>query len=86
MKTRSQTKNETTTTTETKTIPETIQLYEVNIDFDESSEAWKANKKSIGNGNYKYICSKRGKNNKYCSIKCLPGENYCKSHLKMFKD
>jgi len=30
--------------------------YEVNIDFDGASNAWKANKKSIGNGQYKYIC------------------------------
>jgi len=30
--------------------------YEVNIDFDGASAAWKANKKSIGNGQYKYIC------------------------------
>jgi hypothetical protein len=29
--------------------------YEVNIDFDEASAAWKANKKSLGNGCYKYI-------------------------------
>ena len=30
-------------------------LYEVNIDFDGASEAWKSNKKYIGNGCYKYI-------------------------------
>ena len=69
MKTRSQTKSE------------TRQHYEVNIDFDEASEAWKSNKKSIGNGSYKYICAKHCKNNKFCSIKCLPGEDYCKTHL-----
>lgn len=77
MKTRSQTKNE------TNSILEHIQVYEVNIDFDEASEAWRANKKSIGNGIYKYICSKRCKNKKWCSIKCLPGEDYCKTHLKL---
>ena len=32
--------------------------YEVNIDFDEASEAWRANKKYIGNGSYKYITPK----------------------------
>lgn len=74
MKTRSQTKYE------------NIALYEVNIDFDEASEAWKANKKSIGNGSYKYVCAKRGKNNNCCISKCLPGEDYCRVHLKMFKD
>jgi len=59
-------------------------LYEVNIDFDEASEAWKANKKSIGNGSYKYVCAKRNKNNGFCALKCLSGEIYCKTHLKMF--
>jgi hypothetical protein len=56
-------------------------VYEVNIDFDEASEAWRANKKSIGNGSYKYICAKRCKNNKLCHNKCLPGEDYCKTHF-----
>ena len=27
-----------------------LPLYEVNIDFDKASNAWKSNKKSIGNG------------------------------------
>jgi hypothetical protein len=75
MKTRSQTKKESNTTTETR------QLYEVNIDFDEASEAWRANKKSIGNGSYKYVCAKICKNNNCCANKCLPSEHYCKKHL-----
>jgi hypothetical protein len=29
-------------------------LYDVDIDFDEASEAWRSNKISIGNGQYKY--------------------------------
>jgi hypothetical protein len=70
MKTRSQTKYE------------NLARYEVKIDFDAASEAWKANKKSIGNGSYKYVCAKRGKNNHFCSTKCLAGENYCRKHLK----
>ena len=74
MKTRSQTNHENST------------LYEVNIDFDEASRAWKSNKRSIGNGSYKYVCSKIGKNNNNCLTKCLPGENYCKTHLKMFNE
>jgi hypothetical protein len=74
MKTRSQTKSE------------TKQLYEVNINFDEASEAWRANKKSIGNGMYKYLCVKRCKNNNCCANKCIYGEDYCKTHLKMFNE
>ena len=46
----------------------------------------KANKRSIGNGSYKYVCCKKGKNNKTCNAKCLPGEDYCKVHLKMFQE
>ncbi len=70
MKTRSQTKYE------------KLAKFEVKIDFDTASEAWKANKKSIGNGSYKYVCFNRGKNNKCCNKKCLVGENYCSIHFK----
>ena len=37
-------------------LPEYIQkpLYDVKIDFDEASKAWRANKNPIGNGEYKY--------------------------------
>jgi hypothetical protein len=72
--------------TRSKTNCEKSALYEVNIDFDEASEAWKSNKKSIGNGSYRYVCAKLTKNNNMCISKCLPGEIYCKTHLKMFLD
>jgi hypothetical protein len=38
-----------------------VQLYEVDIDFDDASKAWRANKKSIGNGQYVYIREKKCK-------------------------
>ena len=38
-----------------------IQQFRVNINFDEASECWKANKKSIGNGCYQYICLQKTK-------------------------
>jgi hypothetical protein len=44
-----------------KHVKEPLQLYEVDIDFDDASEAWRANKKSIGNGQYKYIRVKKSK-------------------------
>jgi hypothetical protein len=44
--------------TRSQTTYENKALYEVNIDFDEASEAWRANKKYIGNGSYKYITPK----------------------------
>jgi hypothetical protein len=54
--------------------------YEVNIDFDDSSAAWKANKKSIGGGSYKYICQHRNKNNKKCKRNPIPGCEFCSKH------
>jgi hypothetical protein len=60
-------------------------LYEVNIDFDEASAAWKANKKSIGNGSYKYICVKPNKNGANCGRKCITGTDYCFVHNKKYK-
>ena len=32
--------------------------FEVDIDFDEASLAWRSNKKSLGSGHYKYVCIK----------------------------
>ena len=56
--------------------------YEVFIDFDGASEAWKANKKSIGHSSYKYVCQKSYISGKICNKKCIAGEHYCKTHLK----
>ena len=61
---------------------ENIVLYMVEIDFDEASRLWKANKKSIGNGSYKYICSQTTKSGNECKRESLPGSNYCKQHFK----
>ena len=38
-----------------KVVPK-LTLLKVDIDFDEASRLWKSNKKSTGNGWYKYIC------------------------------
>jgi hypothetical protein len=53
--------------------------YEVNIDFDEASKSWKQNKKSIGNGQYKYICQKDGTK---CSKVCYKDMTVCWIHRK----
>ena len=90
MNTRSQTKKiqeaKTTNNGEKREERENIVLYMVEIDFDEASNCWKKNKKSIGNGSYKYVCKKRGEKNNMCIKKCLQGEEYCCVHFKMFKD
>ena len=58
------------------------ELYEVNIDFDGASEAWRANKKSTGGGCYKYICEAKTATNKCCLRQPMNGSIYCKMHCK----
>ena len=58
---------------------------EVNIDFDEASKAWHANKKSIGNSHYKYICEISTKTGTQCSKGCYKTELFCWSHRKYNK-
>jgi hypothetical protein len=54
----------------------------VDIDFDEASNAWKSNKKSTGNGCYKYICIKITKTGKQCKNDSLRNCDYCRFHNK----
>ncbi len=56
--------------------------YIVNIDFDAASLAWMANKKSIGNGSYKYVCIAITKRGVQCSNKPLKNKKYCHCHCK----
>jgi hypothetical protein len=68
------------TRSQTKTLSKA--LYEVDIDFDGASQAWKLNKKSIGNGSYKYICCVIKANGEKCGIKCMINEHCCRRHYK----
>jgi len=60
-----------------------VDFSKVDVDFDEASKAWRENKKSIGNGSFKYICC-ADKNGKKCGVKCIDREIYCRSHYKKF--
>ena len=60
-----------------------LNSYEFIYNFDEASEAWRSNKKSMGNGTYIYICQKQTKTGKECKKKCLPGKEFCKIHDKI---
>jgi hypothetical protein len=53
---------------------------ELKVDFDEASTAWKLNKKSIGNGCYKYVCVKVKKNGHQCKNDSLKNCEHCKFH------
>lgn len=56
----------------------------MDINFDESSAAWRINKKYIGNGYFVYTskCNKLTKTGKQCSRLCKPNSNYCFQHSK----
>lgn len=63
-------------------------LYTVEINFDEAINAWRANKKSIGNGHYKYICLQKTKTGNQCKRESLQFCDHCKMHqpyLQSFK-
>ncbi len=53
---------------------------DVNIDFDEASQYWNANKKRTGNGCYKYVCGKQLKNDNFCKRNLKKGKEYCIIH------
>jgi hypothetical protein len=91
MKTRSQTKKVNFTIDKNEefqkaipqdTLSDLISLYEVNIDFDEASEAWLVNKKRQSNATYKYICLGQTKTGRSCNKKPLQNSNYCSCHIK----
>ena len=52
------------------------------FDFDESSNAWNANKKKLDNGCYEYVCGHiNEKTNKKCMNKTMCGSK-CRYHRK----
>ena len=53
---------------------------EFTFDFDHSSECWKANKKSVGNGCYSYICGFELKNGGVCKKSPLKCSDFCSIH------
>ena len=63
-------------------IIESHQIYDVNIDFDDASAAWRMNKKSTGGGCYKYICEAKTLLGNNCLREPILGCAYCKMHNK----
>ena len=55
-------------------------LYEVNIDFDEASAAWRQNKKQVSPGHFKYICTILKKDGTSCGNSCTKDSAYCWGH------
>ena len=67
-------------TARSKSVPPPTQLFEVNIDFDEASRAWRANKRSVGNGTYKYTCEKMISSGRMCSKDAWKNSGVCCTH------
>jgi hypothetical protein len=65
MKTRSQTK---------------LIEYTVDIDFDEASNFWNANKKKIANCCYQYVCGEKLKNGNFCKRNIVKDSTTCSIH------
>ena len=57
-------------------------IFESEYDFDFASECWRSNKKSTGNGCYKYMCQGVTKKGSIFNRSALMGEICCKMHLK----
>lgn len=68
--------------TRSQTTYERKALYSVEIDFDDASEAWRANKKSLPNGMFKYICGCPTKSGAKCMRPRKTGHEFCATHIK----
>lgn len=58
----------------------TESVYLVDIDFDDASACWHANKKACKNGMYEYICVKTKANGKKCGRVCYADSEFCWQH------
>ncbi len=67
--------------TRSQTSYERNALYAVEIDFDEASEAWRANKKPMPNGMFKYICGCITKSGSKCMRLPKTGHQFCTIHV-----
>jgi hypothetical protein len=59
-----------------------VKRYSNYIDFNEASDAWRANKQSVGNGSYKYICCLTTQSGNKCKRESTINSDYCKMHTK----
>ncbi len=59
----------------------TIMELVIDIDFDNASKMWRANKTSVGNGSFKYVCGALRKDGGKCLNKpCKDKQQYCHLH------
>lgn len=51
------------------------------IDFDDASKQWRANKRRLANGCYEYVCMGITKKGKQCVKRSYGYGDYCKMHV-----
>jgi hypothetical protein len=56
---------------------------EVDIDFDEASRLWNANKKRLASGCYYYVCGAELRNGRFCKRKPVKKSDYCHEHCSL---
>jgi hypothetical protein len=66
--------------TQSETIAEMIPKYTVEIDFDGASQAWRANKKMLPDGCYKYVCGVISITGNKCCRKPMKDNERCGIH------
>lgn len=55
----------------------------VEIDFDEASKYWNANKRRVGNAPiYEYVCGAICKNGQFCQKRPVKNDRHCIIHQK----
>jgi hypothetical protein len=80
MQTRSQTRKCLPEIVANVTISGTMDYIPLEIDFDEASRLWNANKKKISNGCYQYVCGIPLENETFCKRKICKTGQYCSIH------
>jgi len=63
-----------------KTRSQSAKELTVDIDFDEASQAWRRNKKSLENGTFIYVCGKTTITGEPCQKKRKHGCQSCATH------
>jgi len=63
-----------------------VVYFEDTYDFDEASSAWRANKRSNGNGTFRYICAGSTRTGRHCQRTAQVHSEFCQIHTVIESD
>jgi hypothetical protein len=69
----------------TRSHPKVV-YFEDTYDFDEASSAWRANKRSNGNGSFRYICAGSTRTGRPCQRTARFNSEFCVTHTVVESD